>query len=90
MMIGLARAPPPSSYFLMQWPERRLIFADCAVNVHPTAEQLATSPLPAASAARIGEPRLAMLSFSTKGSGNHRCGQGGGRPQIVRQRHPES
>ena len=38
MMIGLAPGfVTPSSYFLMQWPDRRLIFADCAVNVQPTA-----------------------------------------------------
>lgn len=51
-----------------------LVFADCAVNPCPTADELAQIAVSTAETARTLaqiEPKVAMLSFSTKGSAKH-------------------
>lgn len=54
-------------------PDGVAVFADCAINIEPDAQQLADIAISSAQTAKniAGiEPRVAMLSFSTKGSGN--------------------
>ncbi len=52
-----------------------MVFGDCAVNINPTAEQLSDIAISSVATAKdlagISEPKVAMLSFSTKGSAKH-------------------
>ncbi len=69
-----------SSCFVMDMPDKKwgsnglMIFSDCATIVDPTSEELAAITTQSAQSCRdfIGaDPKVAMLSFSTKGSAKH-------------------
>jgi len=81
LMIGLREGiSSPSSFFIMSVPDcpygenGNFIYADAGVNPDPTPQELAEIAIASAqSAIDLGwQPRIAMLSFSTKGSANHK------------------
>src|SRR5438045_614362 len=70
-----------SSFFVMALRDQSIghngamIYADCGVVIEPSAAELAEIAIASADSCRAllqAEPRVAMLSFSTKGSASHR------------------
>ncbi len=61
-----------SGVFLMIKDEKQYIFGDCAINIEPDAEALADIAINSAETAKTFglDPKIAMLSYSTKGSGS--------------------
>lgn len=59
-----------SGVFVMVREEEKYVFADCAINIAPNSQDLAEIAVASAETAELFDidPRVAMLSFSTKGS----------------------
>ncbi|SEO22457.1 phosphate acetyltransferase [Amphibacillus marinus] len=59
-----------SGVFIMVREDEKYVFADCAINIAPDSQDLAEIALASAETAALFDidPRVAMLSFSTKGS----------------------
>jgi len=63
-----------SSFFFMVFPDKNYLYSDCGVVPDPTIDQLADIAISTAANYKKltdDEPRVAMLSFSTKGSASH-------------------
>lgn len=69
-----------SSCFIMEIPNKEygdnglMLFGDCAININPNPDELASIAITTANTAKtlLGmDPKVAMLSFSTKGSAKH-------------------
>ena len=69
-----------SSCFIMEIPNKEygdnglMLFGDCAININPNPDELVSIAIATANTAKtlLGmDPKVAMLSFSTKGSAKH-------------------
>ncbi len=88
-----------SSFFLMYPPEtapegaRAMLYSDCGLVIDPNSEELANIAAASAVSARAllqAEPKIAMLSFSTKGSARHPAvDKVVNATEILRSKHPE-
>lgn len=89
-----------SSCFLMEVPDKSygkdgvLVFGDCAICINPTADELASIAIASAQTGKvlagIDDAKVAMLSFSTKGSAKHELvDKVSEATALVKQRAPE-
>ncbi len=73
-VVGVKPGSRLAGIYMMILKGRILFFADTTVNIEPTAEELADIAIQTADMTRsymMGEPKVAMLSFSNFGSSSH-------------------
>lgn len=82
-----------SGAFIMMRGDERYLFADCAINIDPDEEQLAEIGLQAGHTAAMFniDPKIAFLSFSSKGSASHPLQEKAAKAtEIAKEKAPES
>lgn len=80
-----------SGVFIMVREDEKYVFADCAINIAPDSNDLAEIAVESAKTANMFdiEPRIAMLSFSTKGSAkSSETGRVSGAVEEAKRRDP--
>ncbi|NWQ40921.1 phosphate acetyltransferase [Bacillus sp. EB106-08-02-XG196] len=80
-----------SGVFIMVREDEKYVFADCAINIAPDSNDLAEIAVESAKTANMFdmEPRIAMLSFSTKGSAkSSETGRVSGAVEEAKRREP--
>lgn len=92
--LPLAESKTVTSSFLLSKGNRNLLFADCAVLIEPDIEQLVAIACATVDTHRLlfplDKPKVAFLSFSTKGSASHPAQKKIARvAEIFRQRFPQ-
>jgi malate dehydrogenase (oxaloacetate-decarboxylating)(NADP+) len=89
-IIGPGKRKTASGLNLVLFKNRMLFFADTAVNINPTAEQVATIAIHAARVAEYFrlQPRIAMLSYSNFGSQGENPRKMREAAEIVRKHYP--
>lgn len=81
-----------SGVFIMVREDEKYVFADCAINISPDSQDLAEIALESAKTAEMFDidPRVAMLSFSTKGSAKSpETDKVSGAVKLAQERNPE-
>lgn len=92
--LPLAETKTVTSSFLLSKGKRNLLFADCAVLIEPDVEQLVAIACATVDTHRLlfpnEKPKVAFLSFSTKGSASHPAQKKIARvAEIFRQKFPQ-
>lgn len=91
-IIGLKDVAKASSYFIMIKGTLNAFFSDCGLIIDPTESDLADIALSTAKSAELFgiSPKIAMLSFSTKGSAKHPLVEKvKNATTLVNRKHPE-